>query len=111
MRCRGGDDGLDQKLNNSEWAGGANTKLKVVQPLNICYKDCTPPPARSLAPWRYGSSNMAYNGKNSEIWPKWPALMIPYLHGHSEDPSNQRWYRHMGPRSQYMPLANHHGRL
>ena len=57
------------------------------------------------------TSNMAYNGKNSEIWPKRPALTIPYLHGHGEDPSDQRCYGHMGPRSQYTPLANPHGRL
>ena len=67
--------------------------------------------ARSLAPWRYGNSNMAYNGKNSEIWPKWPALMIPYLHGHGDDSSNQKCYKHMGLRSQYMLLANPHDRL
>ena len=67
--------------------------------------------AGSRAPWRYGSSNMAYNGKNNAIWPKWPTLMIPYLHGHGEDPFNQRCYRHMGLRSQYMPLANPYGRL
>ena len=59
-----------------------------VQPLVICYKNYGSPMARSLAPWRYGSSNMSYNGKNSEIWPKWPALVVPYLHGHDEDPSN-----------------------
>ena len=40
-----------------------------------------------------------------------PALMIPYLHGHGEDPFNQRCYRHMGLRSRYMPPANPHGRL
>ena len=48
---------------------------------------------------------MAYNGKNREIWQKWPALMIPYLHDHGEDPSHQRCYRYKGLRSQYMPLG------
>ena len=86
-------------------------KLNGVYPLVVCYNNRYSLLARFLAPWRYGSSNMAYNGKNSEIWPKWPALMIPYLHGHREDPSNQRCYRHMGLRSQYMPLANPRGRL
>ena len=82
-----------------------------VQPLVICYNNCFFILARFLAPWRYGSSNMAYNDKNSEMWPKWPALLIPYLHGHGEEPSNPRCYRHMGLRSQCMPLANPHGRL
>ena len=86
-------------------------KLKGVQPSVICYNSCPFHLARSLAPWRYGSSNMAYNGKNSEIWPKWPALMIPYLHGHGDDPSNQRCSRHMGLRSQFMPPANPRSRL
>ena len=111
MRYKGGDHGSHQKLNNSGWAGGANTKLKGVQSLVICYNNRHFLLARFCAPWRYGSSNMAYNGKNSEIWPKWPALMIPYLHGHGEDLPNQRCYRHMGLRSQYMPLANPHGCL
>ena len=39
MRCKGGNHGSHQKLNNSEWAKGANTKLKVVQPLIICYNN------------------------------------------------------------------------
>ena len=86
-------------------------KLKGVQPLVICYNMCNFFLARSRAPWRYGNSNIAYNGKNSEIWPKWPTLMIPYLHGHGEDPCKQRCYGHMGLRSQYMPLANPHGCL
>ena len=86
-------------------------KLKGVLPLVICHNMPTCHLARSRAPWRYGNSNMAYNGKNSEIWPKRPALMIPYLHGNGEDPFNQRCDRHMGPRSQYMPLAIPHGRL
>ena len=86
-------------------------KLNGVQPLDICYNNRPFFLAASRAPWRYGSSNMAYNGKNSKIWPKWPALMIPYLHGHGEDPFNQRCYRHMGPGSQNMLLPNSHGRL
>ena len=85
-------------------------KLNGVQPSVISYNNRTSLLARFCTPWRYGNSNMAYNGKNSETWPKWPALMIAYLHGHGEDPFNQRCYRHMGLRSQYMPLADPHGR-
>ena len=102
MRCKGGDHGSHQKLHHSGSAGGANKKLNGVQSLVICYNNCIFLLARSLAPWRYGSSNMAHNGKNSEIWPKWPALMIPYLHGHGRHPSNQRCYGCMGLRSQYI---------
>ena len=40
LRCKGGDHGSHQKLNNSGWARGANTKLNGVQPLVICYKNC-----------------------------------------------------------------------
>ena len=49
--------------------------------------------------------------KTAKFGKKWPALMIPYLHGHGQDPSNPRCYRHMEPRSQHMPLADPHGRL
>ena len=42
-------------------------KLNGVQPLVICYSSCTSFLARFLAPWRYGSSNMAYNGKNRKF--------------------------------------------
>ena len=86
-------------------------KLNGVQPLVICHNMRTSFLARSGAPWRYGNSNMAYKGKNSEIWPKWPALMIPYLHGHGEDSFNQRCYRHLGLRFLSLPLANPHDRL
>ena len=65
-------------------------KLNGVQPSVMSYNNRTSFLARSRAPWRYGNSNMAYNGKNSEIWPKRPALLIPYLHDHGEDPFNQR---------------------
>ena len=41
------------------------TKLNGIQPLVICYNNRPSPLARSRAPWRYGDSNMAYNGKNS----------------------------------------------
>ena len=85
--------------------------LNGIKPLVICYNNCLSFLARSLAPWRYDSSNMAHNGKNSEISPKLPALVIPYLHGHGGDPSSQRCYECMGLRFQYMPLANPHSRL
>ena len=61
-------------------------KLNGVQPSVMRYNNRFFCLARFRAPFRYGNSNIAYNGKNSEIWPKWPALMNPYLHGHGEDP-------------------------
>ena len=70
-------------------------ELDGIQPSVICYNNRYVSLAGSHAPWRYGRSHMAYNDKNSEIWPKRPKLMIPYLHGHGEDPSNPRCYRHM----------------
>ena len=45
-------------------------KLNGVQPLVICYNNRLLSLARFCAPWRYGGSNMAYNGKNSEILAK-----------------------------------------